>query len=38
MATVAYRILKFEPMMKKAILSNHALFTSVTFTRMNSFA
>ena len=34
MATIAYRILKFESM----IVSNDASFTSITFSRVNSFA
>ena len=38
MATLAYRILKFEPMIKKLIVTNHAFFTGITFSRINSFA
>ena len=38
MTTIAYRILKFERMTKKSIVVNHALFTSITFIKINSFA
>ena len=37
MATIAYRILKFEFMIKKPIVENHAFFTSITFSKINSF-
>ena len=37
MATIAYRILKFESMIKKRIVANHAWFVS-TFSKVNSFA
>ena len=30
MTTIAYRILKFESMIKKVIVTNHALSTSIT--------
>ena len=36
MATIAYTVLKFEFMIKKAIVTNHAFFTSITFSRINS--
>ena len=37
MAAIAHKILKFESMIKKAIVANHALFTCITFSKMNSF-
>ena len=37
MATIAYRILKFESTIKKPIVANHAFFTSITFSRISSF-
>ena len=37
MATIAYRILKFEYMVKKPIVPNHGLFYFITFSRVNSF-
>ena len=36
-ATIAYRILKFEPMIKKLIVTNHAFFTFITFSNISSF-
>ena len=38
MATIVYKILKFEPMIKKSMVENHALFAIVTFSKINSFA
>ena len=41
MATVACRILKFEAMIEKLIVKNHAFFTTTTtttFSRIISFA
>ena len=38
MTNIAYRILNFEPTIKKSIETNHALFAVVTFSRTNSFA
>ena len=38
MATNTYRILKFEPMIKKVIVTNHTLFDAVTFRNISSFA
>ena len=38
MTTIAYRILKFESMIKKLIVANHAFFTAITFSKINSFA
>ena len=38
MTTIAYRILKFESMIKKAVMANHTLFGVVTFSNINSFA
>ena len=37
MATIAYRILKFESMIKIPVVANHLFFTSITFSRVNSF-
>ena len=37
-ATIAYRILKFDSLIKNPIVANHALFTAITFSRINSFA
>ena len=37
MTSIAYRILKFESMIKKPIVTNHASFTFITFSRINSF-
>ena len=37
MPTIAYRILKFESMIKKGIVANHAFFAVVTFSKFNSF-
>ena len=36
--TIAHRILKFEPMVKKPKVAYHAFLTSITFSRINSFA
>ena len=36
MANIAYRILKFEYMIKKPIVPNHAFFTNIFLSRMNS--
>ena len=38
MTTIAYRIWKFEFMIKKTIVANHASFTCITTSRINSFA
>ena len=38
MATIAYRILKFEPMIKKSIVANQTFFTANTFSNDNYFA
>ena len=38
MTTIAYRILKFESMIKKPIVKNHAFFTPITFSCNNPFA
>ena len=38
MATIAYRILKLESLIKKSIVANQAFFISITFSRINSFA
>ena len=38
MATIAYKVLKFEPIIKKPIVANHTFFTAITFQRINSFA
>ena len=37
-ATIAYRILKFESMIEKTIVTNHAFSTFITFSTINSFA
>ena len=37
-ATIACRILKFEPMIKKSLVANHKFFTSITFSKGNPFA
>ena len=36
--TIAYRILKFEPMIKTPILANYEFYVIATFSRNNSFA
>ena len=36
MATIAYIILQFESIIKKAIVTNHAFSTFITFSRINS--
>ena len=38
MATTAYGILKFEPMIKKTIVANYTFFTVIIFRNINSFA
>ena len=38
MTTIAYRILKFEPMIKKPIVTNLVFFAVVTFSGTSSFA
>ena len=38
MTSIAYRILKFESMIKKSILANHIFFTVATFIRIDSFS
>ena len=37
MATIAYRILKFESMIKILIVTNDAFFTFITFSKTISF-
>ena len=37
MATIRYKILKFELMIKKPIAANHTFITVITFSRINSF-
>ena len=37
MANIPYRLLKFEPMIKKPVVVNHAFFFSITFSGINSF-
>ena len=34
-AAIAYRILKFESMIKKTIVENYAFFTAITFSMIN---
>ena len=38
MAPIIYKILKFEPLIKKLTVTNHTFFAVVTFSRINSFA
>ena len=38
LATIAYRILKFESMIKRQIVANYTFFTSSTFSRIISLA
>ena len=38
MTTITNIILKFEPMTKKPLVTNHAFFTSITFSRIDSSA
>ena len=38
MKTIVYRILKFESIIKKAIVANHAFFAVVTVSKINFFA
>ena len=38
MTTNAYIILKFESIIKKPIVANHTFFTSIAFSKINSFA
>ena len=37
-ATIAYRILKIKPMIKKPKMKNYAFLTVITFRNINSFA
>ena len=37
MTTIVYKILKFETMIKKLIMTNHAFFAAITFSRINYF-
>ena len=36
--TIAYRVLKFESMIKEPIVGSHTFFAVVTFSKINSFA
>ena len=38
MTTIVNIILKFESMIKKPLIANHAFFAVVTFSKINSFA
>ena len=38
MRTIAYRLLKFESMIKNSIMQNRKYFAVVTFSKINSFA
>ena len=38
MTTIAYRIVKYESRIKKAIMANHTFFAVVTFSRINPLA
>ena len=38
MATITYRILKFELMIKKPIVTNYTFFTAITFSNINYLA
>ena len=38
MTVITYMICKFESMIKKPIVGNHAFSTFITFSRINSFA
>ena len=38
MTIIAYRSLKFEPMIKKETVANHAFFAVVTFSKISYFA
>ena len=38
MTTIAYKILKFESIIKKPIMTSYAFFTIVAFSKINSFA
>ena len=38
MATIAYRILKIESMIKKPLTPNHTFFAVATFSKINSYA
>ena len=38
MTNIAYRILKLEPIIKKARVTNYAFFVVVAFSRIKSFA
>ena len=37
MTIISYRILKFESMIKKPIVTNHEFFAVVTFSKINFF-
>ena len=37
-SNIANRILKFKPMIKKPIMTNHTFFAVVTFSKISSFA
>ena len=37
MTTITDRILKFKPMIKKPIVTNHSFFIVITFSKTNSF-
>ena len=37
MATIGYRILKFESMIKKSKVANYPFFTYITFNKINLF-
>ena len=38
MTTIANKILKFESMIKKTIITNNTFVTVVTFSKINSYA
>lgn len=38
MAAIAYRILIFESMIRKPVVANPAVFTFITFSKVNFFA
>ena len=37
MKTMIYRILKFQPMIEKPMVTNYTFFTVITFNNINSF-
>ena len=37
MATITYKILKFEPKTKKPVVTNYTFFTVITFSNINFF-